>query len=59
MDRSGKKPKATHDEPLHPERRDTKAHLREEMESTDAETRVVAEEHLALETRTRKGPQRL
>jgi len=28
MDRNGKKPKATHDDPAHPERSDTKAHIR-------------------------------
>jgi hypothetical protein len=33
MDRNGKKPKATHDEPPHPERSDTKAHLRDETEA--------------------------
>ena len=64
MDRNGKKPKATHDEPPHPERSDTKAHLREEAESTDAETRAAAEtaeseERLALHNHGPKGPQHL
>jgi hypothetical protein len=43
MDRNGKKPKATHDDPPHPERSDTKAHMRDEAESTDAEARAAAE----------------
>jgi hypothetical protein len=64
VDRNGKKPKATHDEPPHPERSDTKAHLREETESTDADTRAAAEkaeaaERLALLNQGTKGPQHL
>ena len=64
MDRNGKKPKATHDDPPHPERSDTKAHIRDEAESTDAGTRVAAEkveadERLALTHRGQKGPQHL
>jgi hypothetical protein len=64
MDRNGKKPKATHDDVAHPERSDTKAHLRDEVESTDAETRAAAEkaeadERLALLNQGTKGPQHL
>ena len=64
MDRNGKKPKATHDDPPHPERSDTKAHLRDESESTAAEARAAAEraeadERLALMTQGQKGPQHL
>ena len=64
MDRNGKKPKAAHDEAPHPERSDTKAHLRDETESTDAEARVAAEkaesdERLALMNQGPKGPQQL
>lgn len=64
MDRNGKKPKATHDEAPHPERSDTKAHLRDETESADAETRAAAEkaeadERLALLNQGAKGPQHL
>ena len=64
MDRNGKKPKATHDEPPHPECSDTKAHLRDETESADAETKVAAEkaetaERLALLNQGTKGPQHL
>ena len=64
MDRNGKKPKATHDDPPHPERSDTKALLRDETESTDAETRAAAEkaeaeERLALLNQGPKGPQTL
>ena len=64
MDRNGKKPKATHDEPPHPERSDTKAHIREEAESADAETKAAAEqaeaeERLALLNQGTKGPQHL
>jgi hypothetical protein len=64
MDRNGKKPKATHDDVPHPERSDTKAHLRDETESSDAETRAAAEkaeadERLALLNQGTKGPQHL
>ena len=64
MDRNGKKPKATHDDPPHPERSDTKAHIRDETESTDAEARATAEkaeadERLALLNQGQKGPQHL
>jgi hypothetical protein len=64
MDRNGKKPKATHDEPPHPERSDTKAHLRDETESADAETRAAAAkaetaERQALLNHGTKGPQHL
>ena len=64
MDRNGKKPKATHDDAPHPERSDTKAHLRDETESADAETRAAAEkaeaeERLALQNQGPKGPQQL
>jgi hypothetical protein len=64
MDRNGKKPKATHDDPPHPERSDTKAHIRDEAESTDAAARAAAEqaavdERLALTNQGHKGPQHL
>ncbi len=64
MDRNGKKPKATHDDAAHSERSDTKAHIREETESTDAHDRaaadkVEADERLALANQTQKGPQHL
>ena len=64
MDRNGKKPKATHDDPPHAERSDTKAHLRDEAETTDADTRAAAEqaeaeERLALQNQGTKGPQHL
>ena len=64
MDRNGKKPKATHDDPPHPERSDTKAHIRKETESTDAEARTAAEkteadERQALVNHGPKGPQHL
>ena len=64
MDRNGKKPKATHDDPPHPERSDTKAHIRHEAESTDAVARAAAEqaevdERLALTNQGHKGPQHL
>ena len=64
MDRNGKKPKATHDDVPHPERSDTKAHLRDETESSDAETRAAAEkaeadERLALLNQGSKGPKHL
>jgi hypothetical protein len=64
MDRNGKKPKATHADPPHPERSDTKAHLRDETESIDAEAGVAAEkaeadEREALTNQGHKGPQHL
>lgn len=52
MDRNGKKPKATHDDPPHPERSDTKAHLRDEAETHDAETRAADEKAAADELET-------
>ncbi len=64
MDRNGKKPKATHDDPPHPERSDTKAHHRDESEDADAKARaeaerVQADERLALKEAGQKGPQHL
>jgi hypothetical protein len=64
MDRNGKKPKATHDDPPHPERSDTKAHIRDAAESDEVETRVAAEkaeadERQALANVGQKGPQHL
>ena len=64
MDRNGKKPKATHNEPPHPERSDTKAHDREEAEGADAKARAAteqaeADERLALKNAGQKGPQHL
>jgi hypothetical protein len=64
MDRNGKKPKATHSDPPHPERSDTKAHHRGEAEGTDAKDRAKAEqteadERLALKNVGQKGPQHL
>ena len=64
MDRNGKKPKAVHDDPPHPERSDTKALIRDATESTDAEARAAvekadADERLALLKQGQKGPQRL
>ena len=64
MDRNGKKPKATHDDPPHPERSDTKAQIREVAETDEAETRAAAEkaeadERHALATPGQKGPQHL
>ena len=64
MDRNGKKPKATHDDAPHPERSDTKAHIRDETESADTESRAVtekseADERLALLNQRPKGPQHL
>jgi hypothetical protein len=64
MDRNGKKPKATHDDPPHPERSDTKAHLRDATENTDAAARAAAgeaeaAERLALLHQGQKGPQHL
>lgn len=64
MDRNGKKPKATHDDVPHPERSDTKAHIRDETETADAEARAAAEksdadEQVALHNQGAKGPQHL
>lgn len=64
MDRNGKKPKAAHDDAPHPERSDTKAHIRDETESADAGARAAAEraeadERLALANQGSKGPQQL
>ena len=64
MDRNGKKPKATHNHAPHAERSDTKAHNRDEAESTGAKDRAdavqaEADERLALKNAGQKGPQRL
>jgi hypothetical protein len=64
MDRNGKEPKAAHHDAPHPERSDTKAHLRDETESADAEARAAAvkaeaDERLALLNQGPKGPQHL
>jgi hypothetical protein len=64
MDRNGKKPKATHDDAPHPERSDTKALIRDETESADAEARIAvekteADERLARLNQGSKGPQHL
>lgn len=64
MDRNGKKPKTANVDPPHPERSDTKAHLRDEHESSDAEARTAAEkaeaaEQAALANQGSKGPQQL
>ena len=64
MDRNGKKPKATHDDAPHPERSDTKAHIRDETEVSDTANRAAAEkteaeEQLALRNQGGKGPQHL
>ena len=64
MDRNGKKPKAPHNVAPHPERSDTKAHHRDEVEGTDAKHRAHAEqaqadERLALKNSGQKGPQQL
>ena len=64
MDRNGKKPKATHNQPPHPERSDTKAHSGGEIVSSDAESRVAAEKaesdaRQALVNKGKKGPQQL
>jgi hypothetical protein len=61
LDRNGKKPKATHNDPPHPERSDTKAHRRDEVEGTDAKDRADAEqakadERLALKKSKQKVP---
>jgi hypothetical protein len=65
MDRNGKKPKATHDDPPHPERSDTKAHIRDVAESDEAENKAATEKAAADERETlatplgHKGPQHL
>ncbi len=64
MDRNGKKPKATHDDPPHQERSDTKAQIRDETEHHDAEARVASEqadaaELIAIANQGPKGPQHL
>jgi hypothetical protein len=64
MDRNGKKPKATHDDPPHPERSDTKAHHTHAVEGIDAKDKADAEqaeadERLALKNAGQKGPQHL
>lgn len=64
MDRNGKKPKATHDDPPHPERSDTKAHIRDATESDEAGSRAAAakaeaDERQTLATLGQKGPQHL
>jgi hypothetical protein len=64
MDRNGKKPKKSLDVPPHAERSDTKAHTRDETESTGAEGRAAAEraeadERLARANKGQKGPQHL
>lgn len=64
MDRSGKKPKATHNDPPHPERSDTKVHSRDDTSNHDAEAKVAAEkaemeERQALVNKSKKGPQHL
>ena len=64
MDRNVKKPKAMPDDAPHPERSDTKAQIRDETESADAEARTAAEkteaeERLALLNQGPKGPQHL
>jgi hypothetical protein len=64
LDRNGKKPKSTHNDPPHPERSDTKARHRDEVEGTDAKDRADAEqaeadERLARKNSGQKGPQHL
>ena len=64
MDRNGKKPKATPRDPPHPERSDTKAIHRDEVEGTHAKDRADAEradadERLARKNSGQKGPQHL
>jgi hypothetical protein len=64
MDRNGKKPKAKQGDLKHPERSDTKAHNRDESETSDAATRAATEkaetdERIALKNQHQKGPQRL
>jgi hypothetical protein len=63
LDRNGKKPKATHNEPPHPERSDSKTHHREEVEGIAAKARSAAEqetdERLALKNARQKGPRHL
>ena len=64
MDRNGKKPKATHNDPPHPERSDTKSDSRDDTERIEAAARDTAEkaeadERLALLNQGQKGPHRL
>jgi len=63
MDRNGKKPKATHNDPPHPERSDTKVHSGDDTSTRGAEARVTAEkaemERQALVNKGKKGPQHL
>ena len=64
MDRNGKKPKATHNEPPHPERSDTKVRNRDEIANHDAEARTAAqkaqiEERQAVGNKGKKGPKHL
>ena len=63
LDRNGKKPKATHNEPPHPERSDSKTHRREAVEGVAAKARDEADrksdERLALRNASQKGPQHL
>lgn len=64
MDRNGKKPKKSRAVSPHPERSDTKSHIRDETESTGAESRAAAErveadERLARASKGQKGPQHL
>lgn len=64
MDRNGKKPKATHEDPPHQERSDTKSHHIHEVEGIDAKDKAdaeqaEAEERLALKNAGQKGPHHL
>jgi len=64
MDRNGKKPKTARNSAPHAERSDTKAHDRDEAESTDAKVRAdavqaEADERLSLKNAGHKGPQHL
>ena len=64
MDRNGKKQKAKHADEKHSERSDTKAHNRDETQSTDAAARAATEkaetdERVALKNRGQKGPRHL
>lgn len=64
MDRNGKKPKATQADVKHTERSDTKAHNRDETETSEAAARAATEkaetdERIALKNQRQKGPQRL
>jgi hypothetical protein len=64
MDRNGKKPKATHNDPPHPERSDTKVHSGDDTSRHGAEARVAAEkaemeERQVQVNKGKKGPQHL